>query len=210
MSAQQNTVLQATDLSFHYPGHALFSNCTYDIKTGITLVRGGDGRGKTSLLQLLAGAMPAETGQLQIQGVFLHAQPDVYRSQVFWIDPRTEEFDQMAVPDYFASLHARYPQFDDVLLAQMIEGLGLAPHLNKQLFMLSTGSKRKVWLAAAFAAGATVILLDDPFAALDRASIQFVVEVLNQAASRTHQAWVVAMYTEPQGVALSALIDLGD
>jgi hypothetical protein len=50
--------------------------------------------------------------------------------------------------------------------------------MDKKLFMLSTGSKRKVWLAAGFASGADLLLLDEPFAALDAPSIAFVKELL--------------------------------
>ncbi|MES2036697.1 MAG: ATP-binding cassette domain-containing protein [Pseudomonadota bacterium] len=209
-SNQKNIILQATELTFHYPGQPLFTNWSYDIPAGIALVLGGDGRGKTSLLQLLAGELRAQSGQLQIEDVSLHAQPDAYRSQVFWIDPRTDAFDQLPVPDYFATVRKAYPRFDDVVLAQAIEGLGLTPHVNKQMFMLSTGSKRKVWLAAAFAAGATVSLLDDPFAALDKSSIEFITVMLNQFAADTSKAWVLAMYVTPQGLPLSGVIDLGD
>ncbi|MBI1771712.1 MAG: ATP-binding cassette domain-containing protein [Burkholderiales bacterium] len=209
-SNQKNTILQATELTFHYPGQSLFSNWSYDISAGMTLVLGGDGRGKTSLLQLLAGDLLAQSGQLQIENVSLHAQPDAYRSQVFWVDPRTDTFDQMPVPEYFSTVRKAYPGFDDAILAQAIEGLGLTPHINKQIFMLSTGSKRKVWLAAAFAAGAKVSLLDDPFAALDKSSIEFITAMLNQFAADASRAWVLAMYVTPQGFPLSGVVGLGD
>ncbi|MFZ6768499.1 ABC transporter ATP-binding protein [Undibacterium sp. Di26W] len=203
-------LLQVTELSFAYPGKALFSNWSGEITAGLTLIYGGDGRGKSSLLQLLAGVLPAQKGQLQIQGISLHAQPDAYRSQVFWVDPATEAYDQMTVLEYFSYLHQQYPLFDETLLENLIEGLALTPHVNKQLFMLSTGSKRKVWLAAAFAAGTTINLLDDPFAALDKTSISFVMKMLNQFAQHPGQAWVISMYQVPQGVPLAGLIDLGD
>ena len=57
------------------------------------------------------------------------------------------------------------------VLQHLIQAFELTPHLEKPLYMLSTGSKRKVWLAAAFASGAAVTLLDQPFAALDKASV---------------------------------------
>jgi energy-coupling factor transporter ATP-binding protein EcfA2 len=74
--------------------------------------------------------------------------------------------------------------------------------------MLSTGSKRKVWLAAALASGAAVTLLDEPFAALDQASINFVLELLADATEHPTRAWVMADYTAPEGVPLAAIIDL--
>jgi energy-coupling factor transporter ATP-binding protein EcfA2 len=98
-------------------------------------------------------------------------------------------------------------------MAEVTDGLSLAEHLAKPLYMLSTGSKRKVWLAAAFAAGATLTLLDDPFAALDKPSIRFVQQRLalwaapDQASAR---ACVLALYELPADVALAQVITLGD
>ncbi|GAC1550800.1 MAG: cytochrome c biogenesis heme-transporting ATPase CcmA [Collimonas sp.] len=210
MTHDYTTILQAVNLTFHYPEQKLFSNWSAEIPAGITLVRGGDGRGKSSLLRLLAGDLSAQAGELQINDMRLHEHPDVYRQQVFWVDPRSEAFDQMTAHEYFASLHAAYPGFDDTLLPTITEGLSLTPHLDKQLYKLSTGSKRKVWLAAAFAAGATLNLLDDPFAGLDKASINFVVKMLNQVAGNLGQAWVIALYEAPEGVPLAAVVELGD
>ncbi|MCH8617891.1 ATP-binding cassette domain-containing protein [Undibacterium sp. TS12] len=210
MNTERPAILEVDNLSFGYGDAPLFQDWSARIQPGITLVRGGDGRGKSSLLQLFAGMLPAQAGQLRLQGVTLHEQPERYAREVFWIDPRTENFDQMSVPEYFASLPASYPDFDASLLPALTEGLGLTPHLHKQLFMLSTGSKRKVWLAAAFAANARLTLLDDPFSALDKTSIQFVVQTLGQYAGDPARAWVLAMYEEPAGIPLSALFDLGD
>ncbi|MEB0012169.1 ATP-binding cassette domain-containing protein [Glaciimonas sp. Gout2] len=173
-------------------------------------MRGGEGSGKTTLLRLLAGELPAAKGDLEINGVKLVDQPAAYRRQVFWIDMRSDAFDQMTPVAYFASLHALYPGFDQVLLADLIDGLSLAPHLEKNLYMLSTGSKRKVWLAAAFAAGAAVTLLDDPFAALDKGSIGFVMRFLDGVANHSSRAWVLSHYEAPCTAPLAAIIDLGE
>ena len=203
-------LLRADDLHFGYPGHPLFSQLSIAISPGVSLVQGGDGRGKTTLLRLLAGAQKADAGQLQINGISLQNQPAAYRQQLFWIDPRTEVFDTITGLEFFDAQRARYPAFDDQVLARLVEKLDLADHAHKQLFMLSTGSKRKVWMAAAFASSACVTLLDMPFAALDKASIGFVLNLLGDAAQHTARAWLLADYEAPAGVPLAATINLGD
>jgi ABC-type multidrug transport system ATPase subunit len=94
----------------------------------------------------------------------------------------------------------------------MLEGLqgalDLTPHLNKKLFMLSNGSKRKVWLAAAFASGAPLTLIDDPFSALDRPSIKVIHELLEDAASQTNRIFVVADYEVPSDLAVTKAVKL--
>lgn len=204
------TVLQAQDLHFSYPGYQLFSGLSVNIPSGITLIQGGDGRGKSTLLRLLAGVPPAQAGQLQINGIGLQDQPAAYRNQVYWAEPRSEAHDQLTPQDYFETQRRAFAHFDDAMLADAVAGFDLAPHLHKQLFMLSTGSKRKVWLAAALASNAVVTLLDEPFAALDAASIHYLLARLGSTASNTGHAWVLADYVAPEGLALAQIIDLGD
>ena len=201
-------VLQVTRLIFRHPECELFADWSTRIPPGVTLVRGGESSGKTTLLRVLAGELPVQGGDLQIGDAHLDRQGAAYRQQVFRVDPRSDDFDQITPLDYFKTLHRRYPGFDDQKVGDLIEGLFLSPYRNKPLYMLSTGSKRKVWLTAAFASGAAVTLLDEPFAALDRSSIDFVKTLLHDAASHPTRAWVLADYEVPAGVPLAAIIDL--
>ncbi len=137
-------LLQAKGLCFRYPGRALFADWSTAILPGLTLLRGGDGRGKTTLLRLLAGTLPADAGQLRVHDVCLQEQPAAYRRQVFWTEPRSDAFDHLTAMEYLESLRGCYPGFDDQLLADLVDGLALAPHMNKPLHILSAGSKRKV------------------------------------------------------------------
>lgn len=183
------------------------------IPAGVTLVRGGDGVGKTTLLRLLAGELPAQAGHLQIKGISLRDQSDLYQQQVVWINPRTTAFEQITPLHYFDTLRLRYARFpapDAPKLADLITGLALELHLDQPIYMLSTGSKRKVWLAGAFVAGAAVTLLDDPFVALDKPSINCVLQQLMLAASHPTCACVVAHYETLGAVPLAQVIDLGD
>lgn len=189
-------VLQIEGLTFHYPQRELFTGLSARIPTGVTLITGGDGAGKSTLLRLLAGDLKPQAGRVDCP------------PPVFWTDPKSTAFDPMTVAEYFNSLRPRYPQFDDQALAGLVEVLSLAEHQHKPLYMLSAGSKRKVWLAAAFAAGAAATLLDEPFAALDMASINIVIERLAEAASHSTRTWVLADYEAPRGVPLAATIDL--
>ena len=189
--------LQIEGLTFHYPQRALFTGLSARIPTGVTLVTEGDGAGKTTLLRLLAGDLKLQSGRVDCP------------SPVFWTDPKSTAFDRMTVAEYFNFLRPSYPQFDDRALADLIDVLSLTEHQHKPLYMLSAGSKRKVWLAAAFASGAAVTLLDEPFAALDMASINIVIERLAEATRDSIRTWVLADYEAPRGVPLAATIDLG-
>jgi len=200
-------------LCFGYPQRPMFAGLTDSIPGGVCLVLGGDGSGKTTLLRLLAGELAAQTGALQINGAQLAAEPRAYRQQVFWVDPRITDHDQITVLQYFELERQHYPGFlptDSERLSELVTGLTLTEHLDKPLYMLSTGSKRKVWLAAAFAAGASVTLLDDPLAALDKPSIVFVLRQLAGMGNDPMRSWIVAHFDVLDGVPLAKVIELPD
>ena len=207
---RQPPVLEATKLRWRWNGIKLLDFETLHVPAGVTWVGGGEGRGKTTLLRLLAGDLVAPASVLVFAGTALQHPAAAYGERVFWMDPSTDAFDPVSAVQFFASTAARYPTWDVELLAHLVEALGLLPHQDKPLYMLSTGSKRKVWLAAALASGATLTLLDSPFAALDQVSIGHLLEFLNKAAQHPKRAWVVADYQPPSGVPLTHTIDLGD
>ena len=201
--------LQVDGLCFAYPQRVLLHEFSACIKPGLTLVRGGDGSGKTTFLRLLAGDLPAQGGQLRLGGVSLESDPHAYQRQIFWVDPKTSVLDEVSAQDYFSSLSGRYPLFDGSLVLELSETLSLTPHLHKPLYMLSTGSKRKVWLAAAFASGAALTLLDTPFAGLDLASVRRVMALLEEAAAHPTRVWVLADHQTPGDLLLAQVIELG-
>ena len=178
---------------------------------GVTWLGGGEGRGKTTLLRLLAGGLPLPTGvNLRLDGKELVPGLQGFRPHVAWFDPFNVAFDHHTVTQCWATAAQGFPLRDTALLLQLQEHLGLSHHLDKTLAMLSTGSKRKVWLAAALSSGASVTLLDMPFAALDKASIHCVLDLLHECAGHPNRAWVVADYVAPAGISLAHTIDLGD
>ncbi len=203
------SLLRATALRWSWGGADLYSFDTLDIPPGVTWIGGGEGRGKTTLLRLLAGELITPASDLMLAG--MHRPGSVgYSQRVFWMDPRTEVFDAISATQFFTEAAANYPSWNSQCLEHLIDTLGLQLHINKPLYMLSTGSKRKVWLAAALASGAVLTLLDEPFAALDKSSIRCVLDFLTETADHPSRAWVIADYQAPAGVPLAHTIDLGD
>ena len=203
-------VLQVKDLHFSYGPEPLFTGLSLRIPPGISLVRADDGFGKSTLLRLLAGTLQPKSGQLLINGVDINANLDHYKAQIFWAEPRADSHDQLTVQEYFELQRRNYAGFSAAVLAEVVSGLSLSEHLHKQLFMLSTGSKRKVFIAAAFASGAALTLLDTPFAALDAPSTDFILNWLHSSAAADQRAWVIADYTARDGLPLVQVIDLGE
>jgi ABC-type multidrug transport system ATPase subunit len=201
-------ILEVNGITFQFPQKLVFNNFSTSLPAGITYVTGDESTGKTTLLRLLAGDLTAQAGEVVLNNISATKDLASYRKHVFWMDPRTAKHDQLVVNDFFDIQRKLYPSFDEAALADMIQRLSLTEHLSKEIYKLSAGSKRKVWLAAAFASGATVTLLDEPFAALDKVSINFLLERLERVAHNTNRAWVIADYEAPPHLSIVFTIDL--
>ncbi len=126
-------VLQAQDLCFAYPQQPLLANVSLCAPAGVSLVRGGDGVAKTALLRILAGDLPADSGEVRLSAVDLRQQPAAYKQLVFWVDPRTTAFDAITPHAYWAQLQTQCVQFDTQALAQLIEDFSLTEHVDKSM-----------------------------------------------------------------------------
>ena len=148
---------------------------------GLIAVTGGERAGKTSFLRRLSGDLPALPGEAP--------HPDAQ-----WLDLGLPTHDDQTPQQVWGTLRERSPRWNVELHQDLIEALRLLPHLSKKLYMLSTGSRRKVALVGLLACGATVTCLDQPYAALDLASAQVIREFLNDMAQHVTRSWVVADY----------------
>jgi ABC-type multidrug transport system ATPase subunit len=201
-------LLQIDALRFAYPDQpALVSNWNASVGPGVTLLYGDTGSGKSALLQVIAGTLPA-SGRLTLAGASLDAVPEAYRRQVFFVDPLTDRFDQLSARECTASLVEGDAGFDEAKWQAIADGFSLAPHLDKKMFMLSTGSKRKVWMAAGLASGRPLVLLDEPTAGLDMPSTRCLWATLSDFSAQARQAVIVASAARIDTVPLAATIEL--
>jgi len=202
-------LLQIDALRFAYPDQpALVSNWNASVGPGVTLLYGDTGSGKSALLQVIAGTLAASSGRLTVAGASLDTVPEAYRRQVFFVDPTTDRFDQLTARECTASLAEGDAGFDHAKWQAIADGFSLAPHLDKKMFMLSTGSKRKVWMAAGLASGRPLVLLDEPTAGLDMPSTRCLWATLSELAAQSKQAVIVASAARIDTVPLAATIEL--
>lgn len=208
-SPQKNshTILSVNGLSGGPGDLPLFHDLAFQVPAGVSALLGAESVGKTSLMRLLSGDLVASAGQLRLaSGTAPLRLPQP--SAVFWLDLRLPLHDSDTPAQCWAQLRASLPAWSDETQNELINDLLLAPHLNKRLNMLSTGSRRKVGLVAALASGAMVTLLDQPFVSLDQVSIRSLQEFLTQQGQNTERAWLIADYEKPTHLPLVSVIQL--
>ena len=207
-AAGDGAILRAVGVGFAYRGQTPIAiDWSASFGAGVTLLHGDTGSGKSTLLRVLAGELPA-SGRLCLAGADAGQDRAAYRRRVFFREPASDAFDQFTARACIAALNECDAGFDVAARQTLVDGFALAPHLDKPLYMLSTGSKRKVWLAAALASGRALILLDEPTGALDAASIRCLRAALGRRAARPDAAVIVGSSERLEGVDVRATIEL--
>lgn len=187
-------LLQVSHLRFAYPGLPIVDDWSHEFGPGISLLRAPNGAGKSTLLKLIGGALEPAAGTLSVRGTEARTDPQGYRRQVYWCGPEQLPFEHLTAPEYFSFIVGLYPQREPAPWTRHVEGFKLEPHLQKPLHALSTGTQRKVALTAALSVRAAVVLLDEPLAALDRASIGYFATVLGEYAAALDTAWIMTSH----------------
>ena len=143
---------------------------------------GQSGCGKSTLLHLLAGLSFPTSGAVRIDGQPVTG-PATNRAMVFqnytlfpWMSARRNvEFGVLQARPGLSRTEARR------IASDVLEQVGMLPHAEKYPFQLSGGMRQRVALARSLAMDADILLLDEPFGALDtriRSELQALIESL--------------------------------
>ncbi|GJD47549.1 Aliphatic sulfonates import ATP-binding protein SsuB [Methylobacterium crusticola] len=130
----------------------------------IVALIGGSGCGKTTLLRLIAGLDRASAGRISLDGEAI-AGPHPGVGIVFQ-EPRLLPWLSVAGNVAFG-LSALAREERRARVAHALERVGLAEHAGRWPRELSGGQQQRVAIARAFVAAPKVLLLDEPFSALD-------------------------------------------
>ena len=194
-------ILHIDQLVFAYGRRWLFEGWTARAGAGVTWVRGPNGSGKSTLLRLLAGALTPRHGSFELAGcryVAGDAQaPLAWRRQTFWCLSDPPPTPWLTIAECLGFVGATYGGIDAERLRGQVEALGLAKALETPLRDASLGQQRKTLLALALALPVKLLLLDEPFNALDAASARHLADTLTARAERAEQVVLLTSHVEP-------------
>ncbi len=167
MTSAPEVVLQFDRVSLDYGGQRVLSELSFSIKRGeIVAVLGPSGCGKTTMLNIVAGFLQPSAGIALISGREI-AGPGPDRGVVF---QSYALFDWMTVRENIA-FHLRCagrPRREQLEVADRMAALvGLTGTEDRYPYQLSGGMRQRCGLARVLAANPRVMLMDEPFAAVD-------------------------------------------
>ncbi|MDW8845349.1 taurine ABC transporter ATP-binding subunit [Erwinia sp. MMLR14_017] len=160
-------MLTVSNLTARYGGQLALQEINLTIEPGeLVVVLGPSGCGKTTLLNLIAGFLSAESGRITLDGKVVTG-PGAERGVVFQHEgllPWRNVLDNVALGLQLGGMAK--PQRRDVA-RQMLKKVGLEGAEKRFIWQLSGGMRQRVGIARALAANPQLLLLDEPFGALD-------------------------------------------
>ena len=139
---------------------------SFEIAAGSSLMlTGPNGSGKTTLLRCLATELRPHFGHIQINGQDLWASRNALRPDIAFVAHDTRLYDDLNAVENLALLASFRPTPADPL--QWIDYVGLTAARHQPIREYSAGMRRRLALAVALMKQPRMLLLDEPFAALD-------------------------------------------
>ncbi len=176
------------DVRVHYDGAAVpaLDGVSIEVPIGSRVaLLGANGAGKSTVLKAIVGLLPLQTGTIQVFGAPFPARRRqvaylAQQSELDWRFPITvQRF--VATGRYVHLGWLRRPGKQDGELAlAALERLGVATLAQRQIGQLSGGQRQRVLLARALVQSAEVVLLDEPFTAVDVESREILIDVLEE------------------------------
>jgi heme ABC exporter ATP-binding subunit CcmA len=143
---------------------------------GALMITGANGSGKSTLLRCLATALRPQQGSIRIDGLELWENRHELRMRIGWLAHQLQLYEDLSPRENLQILCSFAGISSDV--GAILERVGLDPSRNDPVKALSAGMRRRAALARLLVKRAGLVLLDEPFAALDPTGRELLLSVL--------------------------------
>jgi NitT/TauT family transport system ATP-binding protein len=190
MQRTQTSVLALDDISF-------------DVRGGsFTVVVGPSGCGKTSLLNILAGLLESDAGEILIDGKPIHG-PGKDRAMVFQTPALLPWRTVLGNVTYGLDLQGYPAQEARATAMKYIHMIGLVDFIESYPRELSGGMRQRVNLARALATSPDILLMDEPLASLDPQMREMLQVELQRVWMKTHNTTLFVTHLIDEAVFLA-------
>lgn len=180
-------VIEVSNVSKAFSGQTILKNIQLQVKKGKTVgIVGGNGSGKSVLFKTICGFIRPDEGVVKIRGEVLGAGIDFPENVGVFINSPgyMEIYNGFKNLQYLAAINKK---ITDAQIAQTMNLVGLNPDNKTKVKDYSLGMKQKLGIAQAIMENQDILILDEPFNALDYKTYNDIKEIIRslQAADRT-------------------------
>lgn len=160
-------MLRIDNLTKRYGDHTVFQGLTHTFVPGCVALCEEESTGKSSLLDIIAGVVAPDEGEVWVGGHSLIQAPRQARARIAYVPDDCLAFPMQTGRGLLEQVASEKNTALDGAVLDFAYELGLEPHLDKRFEQMSKGTRRKVYLAAAMLGDPAVVLADGPSNGLD-------------------------------------------
>ncbi|HBF74190.1 MAG TPA: ABC transporter ATP-binding protein [Lactobacillus sp.] len=167
----------------------------------LSLIMGPSGSGKTTLLTIVGGLLTPTSGTVTVNGVDYNHQSKRQRDalrldEIGFVLQQYHLLPYLTVADQFTLVDKVKPKgnLSRAQLDEVLQALGIQSLLHKYPGELSSGQQQRVAIARALYPNPTIILADEPTAALDSPRVKVVGELFKNLATEHNKAVVIVTH----------------
>ncbi|NMO01285.1 sulfate ABC transporter ATP-binding protein [Gordonia sp. TBRC 11910] len=198
--------ISVTGANKHYGDFAALDNVSIDIPEGsLTSLLGPSGSGKSTLLRSIAGLDSLDSGSIEINGKDVtHASPQ--QRDIGFVFQHYAAFKHLSVRDNvaFGLKIRKKPKAEvEAKVDELLEIVGLVGFQRRFPAQLSGGQRQRMALARALAVDPKVLLLDEPFGALDAKVREDLRKWLRRLHDEVHVTTVLVTHDQQEALDVS-------
>lgn len=161
-----------------FGGRPVIRDITLDFTAGVFAITGPNGCGKSTLLAVMAGVLPADTGEVFFNDVSLTRHAKKAKSLLAYLPDTPCIYPFLTGAEFLNLVFGirRIPTPESCV--EMLSAFGLQAYLDTRFADMSLGTQRKFMLTSVLAPACPVLLLDEPCNALDSAARTFLIQAL--------------------------------
>jgi ABC-type multidrug transport system ATPase subunit len=233
-----NTLITARDISVHRGSTEVVHPLDINVTTGLTVLKGASGAGKSNLVDALHGLYPISTGTIRhelpgaptfdiapderslvvraFQGVVIETRAErrakEYRSRHLGLIVATPRVPPVQTAnEYIAGTHKiRHNTLDPEFLGYLFEGLGIADKVDRPMETLSEGEAQRALIAYALAHKPAYVTADEPTSKLDTVTAGHTLDLFKEIADQTDISMLVVSHSDQIAEAADRVITMQD
>jgi heme ABC exporter ATP-binding subunit CcmA len=198
------------DLARLFAGNPALAGISLRIEAGRTVaLLGANGAGKTTLLRVLATAIRPTLGSATVDGYDVVRDADLVRGRISYVSHATGLYEDLTARENlaFAATMLGTPE-QAMRVDRALEDVSLADRADDRVRDLSAGMRKRLALGRILLGNASLVLLDEPYAALDADGMGIVDELLGAWREAGVSVLVASHGMEPTSPLIDAFVRL--
>ncbi len=173
-------MLKIANLKKNYGKKQILVDVSFEAFAGeILSVYGPNGSGKTTMFQILCGVVSSDDGTILFDEKNINDGSRETKNLIGFVPQDIALFNELTVKDNLISLSPLRKKERQIQNDNLKETLNLHDIWNKRIIELSGGMKRRANLAAALLGAPKILILDEPFAGIDKSNRDIIIDYLH-------------------------------